>query len=96
MQPKLLGRVTYPGVTQTDKLLGLFGLAYRARKLDIGEQPVLRALSERRAKLIVIAADAAENTSHRVSVRAGDTPEAVRRMLAMGLDYIPSNRMFAL
>ena len=32
----------------------------------------------------------------RVCLRAGDTPEAVRRMLAMELDYIPSNRMFAL
>jgi len=32
----------------------------------------------------------------RVCLRAGDTPEAVRWMLAMGLDYIPSNRMFAL
>lgn len=30
----------------------------------------------------------------RVCLRAGDTAEAVQRMLAMGLDYIPSNRMY--
>ncbi|MBQ2708544.1 MAG: hypothetical protein IJF67_09780 [Clostridia bacterium] len=29
-----------------------------------------------------------------VCLRAGDTTEAVQRMLAMGLDYIPSNRMY--
>lgn len=30
----------------------------------------------------------------RLCFRAGDTPEAVQRMLSMGLDYIPSNRMY--
>ncbi len=30
----------------------------------------------------------------KLCLRAGDTPEAVRFMLDMGLDYIPSNRIF--
>ena len=32
----------------------------------------------------------------RVCLRAGDTAAAARRMLEMGLDYIPSNRIYKL
>ena len=60
-----------------DKLLGLLGLAYRGRKLQIGEQPVLQALLKRRAYLVLAASDAGENTVGRITARAGDTP--VRR-----------------
>jgi len=48
-----------------EKALGLIGLAYRARKLEAGEQPVSRALLEKRAKLVLLASDSAENTARR-------------------------------
>ena len=32
----------------------------------------------------------------KICFRAGDTPEAVARMLALGLDYIPTNGMVPL
>ena len=35
--------------------------------------------------------EAAHRMGALVCLRAGDTPEAVRRMIAMGLDYIPTN-----
>ena len=35
----------------------------------------------------------AKEAGLRVCLRAGDTEEAVRRMLELGLDYIPTNRM---
>ena len=57
-----------------DKLLGLLGLAYRGRKLDIGERPVLQALASKRELLVLAAADAADNTIDRIRTRAGDTP----------------------
>ncbi len=36
-------------------------------------------------------ADRAHALGVRICLRAGDTPENVRRMMAMGLDYIPTN-----
>jgi len=62
-----------------DKLLGLLGLAFRGRRIDLGEQPVLRAIQERRAVMILIASDAGENTSHRISLKAANVGIPVTR-----------------
>ena len=49
-----------------DKLLNLLGLARKAGKLEIGEEPAGAAARAHDARLIVVASDAAENTIRRV------------------------------
>ena len=49
-----------------DKLLNLIGLAKKAGKLEVGEEPVGAAARARHARLILIASDAADNTARRV------------------------------
>ena len=54
-------------------------------------------LSHKREELDEVSAALVEKTHNaglRVCLRAGDTPEAVQKMLAMGLDYIPTNVIF--
>lgn len=46
----------------SDKLLGLLGLALRGSNLAIGEAPVEEACITRRARLVLYAQDAAENS----------------------------------
>ena len=48
-------------------LLNLVGLAKKAGKLEVGEEPVGGAARAGQAKLIIVASDAAENTSRRAS-----------------------------
>lgn len=48
-------------------LLSLVGLAKKAGKLEIGEEPVGGAARAGQAKLIIVAEDAAENTARRAS-----------------------------
>lgn len=43
-------------------LLGLIGLARKAGKLELGEEPVFSAASAHKARLILVAGDASENT----------------------------------
>lgn len=43
-----------------DALLGLIGLARKAGKLEIGDEPVSMAARDRRARLILMASDAGE------------------------------------
>ncbi len=57
-------------------LAGLLGLARRAGKAELGEESVLAAASAHKARLILIAADASENTAARVE-RAAETGNAV-------------------
>lgn len=47
----------------TANALGLLGLARKAGKLEIGEEPVDAACRGRKARLVLLAADAAENTA---------------------------------
>lgn len=47
----------------TANALGLLGLARKAGKLEIGEEPVGAACRDRKAKLVLTAADAAGNTA---------------------------------
>lgn len=60
----------------TANALGLLGLARKAGKLEIGEEPVGAACQKRQAKLVLLAADAAENTVRRAqrAAQAADAP----------------------
>lgn len=49
----------------TANALGLLGLARRAGKLELGEEPVGAACRSRKARLVLTASDAAENTADR-------------------------------
>lgn len=49
-----------------DKLLNLIGLAQKAGRLAVGEEPTGAAARARDARLILVAADAAENSARRV------------------------------
>ena len=57
-----------------DKVLGLLGLAHKGGHLAIGEEPVAALAQPGRARVILLAADAAENTVRRFSNRHGDVP----------------------
>lgn len=49
-----------------DKVLGMLGLAKKAGRLEVGEEPVGGAARAREARLILVAQDAADNTIRRV------------------------------
>ena len=49
----------------TDSALSLLGLALRGNHLAVGEEPVREACKTRRANLVLIAADAADNSADR-------------------------------
>ncbi len=51
----------------SSNLLSLVGLCKKAGKLEVGEEPVGTAARAGQAKLIIVAVDAAENTSRRAS-----------------------------
>lgn len=57
-----------------NKELSLLSLAKKAGKLSVGNDAVLEALHTGRARLVILAADAAENTVRRFSNRHGDVP----------------------
>ena len=61
-----------------DSVLSLLGLAKKAGRLEIGEEPVGAAARARDARLILLASDAAENTVR----RAGHFAEAGACLLA--------------
>ncbi len=62
----------------TDNALSLLGLALRGNNLAVGEAPVEEACKTRRAKLVLTAADAAENSAQRARrwAQAGNVPWA--------------------
>ena len=49
----------------TDSALSLLGLALRGGNLAVGEEPVREACKTRRARLVLTAADAAQNSADR-------------------------------
>ena len=59
-----------------DKLLNLIGLAKKAGKLEVGEEPVGAAARSKHARLILIASDAADNTRRR-ALHFGETGECI-------------------
>ena len=56
-----------------DEILGYLGLAKRAGSLEYGEQTVSGAMLEKRAKLLILAQDASENTRGRAVHYAEET-----------------------
>lgn len=60
----------------TDSALSLLGLALRGNNLAVGEEPVAEACKTGRAKLVLTAADAAENSADRARrwAQAGSVP----------------------
>lgn len=51
----------------TDNALNTLGLALRAGSLAVGEEPVLAACRGRKARLVLLASDAAGNTADRAA-----------------------------
>jgi len=49
-----------------DKILGMLGLAKKAGKLEVGEEPVAAAARAKDARLLLLASDAAENSYRRL------------------------------
>lgn len=47
-------------------LLGMLGLARRGGMLSVGEEPALEAAQQKRARLLLLASDAADNTERRI------------------------------
>ena len=56
----------------TDKILGLIGLARRGGSLAIGEESVAEACRAGTARVVLLAADAADNTVRRAGRLAGE------------------------
>lgn len=58
-----------------DPCLHLLGLARKAGRIEVGEEPAGGACRARKAKVLILAADAAENTVRRAQhfAEAGDT-----------------------
>jgi len=63
----------------TDRTLGILGLAKKGNRLQAGDEPAGAAARSRDACLLLVAADAAENTGRRAQhyARYGDIPVAV-------------------
>lgn len=59
-----------------DSVLHLLGIARKAGRVEVGEEPVGAAARARQAKLILVAGDAAENSVRRAGhfAQAGQTP----------------------
>lgn len=55
----------------TANALGLLGLARKAGKLELGEDPVGAACRSRQVRLVLLASDAAENTAGKAQRLAG-------------------------
>lgn len=49
-----------------NSILPLLGLAYRGRHLESGEQPVSMALRDKKARVVLVACDSADNTKRRL------------------------------
>jgi len=58
------------------KILGLLGLAKKAGRVEIGEEPVSAAARAKQARLILVASDAAENSARRAGRFAETTATA--------------------
>ena len=79
-----------------DSFLTLLGLALRAGKLEVGEVPVHTALARRKAKMVYLAADAAENTADKVRRRLDQTPCRVLPVEKSRLGYALGRKSCAL
>ena len=55
-----------------DNILPILGLAFRGRNLVWGEKPVLTAIRDKIARVVLVASDASENTVSRIMHRASE------------------------
>ena len=53
-------------MNRNEQFLSLIGLCLRGRNLEVGEEPVEAVARARDARVILLAADAADNTARRV------------------------------
>lgn len=71
----------------TDPILNTLGLARRGGNLAIGEEPVTDACKAHKARLVLAAADAAENTADRAA-RLAESGNAPFVVLPYGKDQV--------
>ena len=57
-----------------DRFLTLLGLALRAGKLAVGEEPVRLALQEGKARTVFLAQDASDHTRRKLEPKLGEVP----------------------
>ena len=73
----------------TDSVTTLLGLALRAGKLAVGEEPVREALAGGKARTVLLARDASDRTRRKVEPKLGDVPlttlEATKETLGQAL-----------
>lgn len=50
----------------SNSYLNLLGLAYRARRITLGEEAIIKEIQSKNAKLVLIANDASENTKKKL------------------------------
>ena len=55
-----------------NKILGLLGLASRARKITFGMDATLQDIQKRKVKLVIVAEDASERTKNKIIEKAND------------------------
>ncbi len=60
-------------MNQENRWMSLLGLANRARKVISGEELVIKEIRNNRAKVVIIAGDASENTRKKLPINAAFT-----------------------
>ncbi len=60
--------------------LGFLGIAKKAGKIETGEEQVLTLLSAKKARLVILASDAADNVTRRIERFSGDAGAVVVRI----------------
>lgn len=58
----------------TDSVTTLLGLALRAGKLAVGEEPVREALAGGKARMVLLARDASPRTHRKLQPKLGEVP----------------------
>ncbi|MCZ0702604.1 ribosomal protein L7Ae-like RNA K-turn-binding protein [Natronobacillus azotifigens] len=54
-------------MSNEQKYLNLIGLAYRARKISLGEEQIVRDIQKAKAKLVLIASDTGQQTKKKLT-----------------------------
>lgn len=76
----------------TDRILSLLGLCRRAGKIVLGNDPVIDSITQKKAKLVLVASDCSKNTAkgvlsiaHKSNVRTHIVPYSKEELsLALG------------
>lgn len=70
-----------------DNILGSIGMALRAGRLAVGEEPTAAACAEKDCRLLLVARDAAESTN-RHAVRWAEEGQCLRAVLPYGKEEL--------